>query len=133
MIPLFRRGRHKIYATTSAEVERNIREQLQSLLGGLRVRSRERYSSHHGESNPAWVCLIGTLGLDDPEWEPGQAPHEIGRNPFGRISIANSAFTSPALYGSALSMPLFERWMSKLLRFLTSKFLCKAVWAVLFY
>ncbi|MDC1328873.1 NAD(P)-binding protein, partial [Pseudomonadales bacterium] len=31
---LFRRGRHKIYATTFAEYEQNIRDQLQSLLGG---------------------------------------------------------------------------------------------------
>ena len=30
------------------------------------------------------------LGLDDPEWEEGQAPHEIGRQQFGRISIANT-------------------------------------------
>ena len=28
--------------------------------------------------------------LDDPEWEEGKAPHEIGRQKFGRISIANS-------------------------------------------
>ncbi len=28
--------------------------------------------------------------LDDPEWPEGQAPHEIGRAQFGRISIANS-------------------------------------------
>ncbi|MEK9819166.1 MAG: spermidine dehydrogenase, partial [Pseudomonadales bacterium] len=30
------------------------------------------------------------LGLDDPKWEEGQAPHEIGRQQFGRISIANT-------------------------------------------
>ena len=28
--------------------------------------------------------------LHDPEWPEGQAPHEIGRAQFGRISIANS-------------------------------------------
>ena len=28
--------------------------------------------------------------LDDPDWPEGQAPHEIGRAQFGRISIANS-------------------------------------------
>jgi spermidine dehydrogenase len=28
--------------------------------------------------------------LHDPEWPDGQAPHEIGRAQFGRISIANS-------------------------------------------
>ena len=30
------------------------------------------------------------MALDDPEWDEGQAPHEIGRAQFGRISIANS-------------------------------------------
>jgi len=30
------------------------------------------------------------MELDDPEWEEGQAPHEIYRAQFGRISIANS-------------------------------------------
>jgi spermidine dehydrogenase len=28
--------------------------------------------------------------LFDPVWAPGQAPHEIGRTPFGHIFIANS-------------------------------------------
>ena len=28
--------------------------------------------------------------LFDPEWAPGQTPHEIGRQPFGRITIANT-------------------------------------------
>jgi len=30
------------------------------------------------------------MNFDDPEWPEGQAPHEIGRAQFGRISIANS-------------------------------------------
>ena len=30
------------------------------------------------------------MALDDPEWDEGQAPHEIGRAQLGRISIANS-------------------------------------------
>ena len=30
------------------------------------------------------------LDLYDPEWQPGQAPHEIGRKRFGQIAIANS-------------------------------------------
>ena len=27
------------------------------------------------------------MELYDPEWPEGQAPHELGRKPFGRISI----------------------------------------------
>ena len=30
------------------------------------------------------------LDLWDPEWPPGEAPHEIARKPFGNISFANS-------------------------------------------
>jgi hypothetical protein len=42
------------------------------------------------------------LSLFDPEWPKGQAPHEIGRQPFGNIHIANSdaavfAYTNEAI------------------------------------
>jgi spermidine dehydrogenase len=30
------------------------------------------------------------LDLWDPEWPPGEAPHEIARQPFGNITFANS-------------------------------------------
>ncbi len=39
--------------------------------------------------------------LDDPEWEEGQAPHEIGRAQFGRISIANTDAEATALMDAA--------------------------------
>ena len=86
---LFRRGRHKIYATTFADYEQNIREQLQSLLGAhgfdheTDIEAITVNRIPHGYAYWYW-------GLDDPEWSPGQAPHEIGRKQFGRISIANS-------------------------------------------
>ena len=86
---LFRRGRHKIYATTFAEYEQNIRDQLQSLLGGYGFDHETDIQAitvnriPHGYAYWYW-------GLDDPEWSQGQAPHEIGRKQFGRISIANS-------------------------------------------
>ena len=40
--------------------------------------------------------------LFDPIWPPGEAPHEIGRKPFGKIHIANSdagafAYTNEAI------------------------------------
>jgi spermidine dehydrogenase len=86
---LFRLGRHKVYATAFAEYEQNIREQLQSLLGAYGFNHETDIQAitvnriPHGYAYWYW-------GLDDPEWEPGQAPHEIGRKQFGRISIANS-------------------------------------------
>ncbi|MEO2176414.1 MAG: hypothetical protein ABGY96_20215 [bacterium] len=86
---LLRIGRHKIYATTFEQYEKEIRDQLQAMLG------------KHGFNHETDILAITVnriphgytypyLGLDDPEWEEGQAPHEIGRAKFGRISIANS-------------------------------------------
>jgi spermidine dehydrogenase len=43
------------------------------------------------------------MGLDDPEWEEGQAPHEIGRAKFGRISIANSDSEATPLMDAAFN------------------------------
>jgi spermidine dehydrogenase len=39
--------------------------------------------------------------LDDPEWGAGQAPHELGRAQFGRISVANSDAEAVALMNAA--------------------------------
>ena len=86
---LCRAGRYKIYSTTFAQYEAQIRQQLQSLLG--------QYGFDHETDIQAITVnriphgyAYSYLGLDDPEWEEGKAPHEIGRTQFGRISIANS-------------------------------------------
>jgi spermidine dehydrogenase len=84
-----RAGRAELLATSFETFERKIRDQLARILkgGGFDpVRDIEaivvnRWPHGYGyEYNP----------LFDPEWPAGQAPHEIGRKPFGRISIANS-------------------------------------------
>ena len=86
---LCRAGRYRIYSTTFAQYEAQIRQQLQSLLG--------QYGFDHETDIQAITVnriphgyAYSYLGLDDPEWEEGKAPHEIGRAQFGRISIANS-------------------------------------------
>jgi spermidine dehydrogenase len=95
---LFRIGRHSIYSTSFDAYEQQIREQLQGLLGV------------HGFDHQRDIVAITVnriphgyaysyLALDDPDWEDGQAPHEIGRAQFGRISIANS---------DAEAMPLMQ-------------------------
>jgi spermidine dehydrogenase len=95
-----RMGRHKIYSTPFASYEQDIREQLQSLLGkhGFNherdIRAITVNRIPHGYSYPY-------LALDDPEWEEGQAPHEIGRAQFGRISIANTDSEAIALMDAA--------------------------------
>jgi spermidine dehydrogenase len=95
-----RLGRHMIYATPFATYEQQIREQLQSMLGkhGFNHKTDVRAITvnriPHGYAYPY-------LSLDDPEWAEGQAPHEIGRAQFGRISIANTDSEAIALMDAA--------------------------------
>ena len=99
---LFRMGRHKIYATTFEQYEKDIREQLQALLG-------KHGFNHETDIKAITVNRIPHgyaywyMGLDDPEWEEGQAPHEIGRAKFGRISIANSDSEATPLMDAAFN------------------------------
>ena len=86
---LFRVGRHKIYGTPFKDYEQQIRDQLQGMLG--------QYGFNHETDITAITVnriphgyAYSYLGLDDPDWDEGHAPHEIGRAQFGRISIANS-------------------------------------------
>jgi spermidine dehydrogenase len=99
---LFRMGRHKIYSTTFEQYEKDIREQLQALLG-------KHGFNHETDIKAITVNRIPHgyaywyMGLDDPEWEEGQAPHEIGRAKFGRISIANSDSEATPLMDAAFN------------------------------
>ena len=95
---LYRAGRHRIYAATFEQYEEEIRQQLQSMLGeygfdqARDIRAITVNRIPHGYA-------YSYLGLDDPEWAAGEAPHEIGRARFGRISIANT---------DAEAMPLMD-------------------------
>jgi len=95
------RSRHKVYATPFETYEQEIRDQLQGLLG------------EHGFNHETDIKAITVnrwphgysyeyLSLDDPQWEEGQAPHEIGRAQFGRISIANSDSEARAYLDAAI-------------------------------
>ena len=42
------------------------------------------------------------MDLYDPNWDEGQAPHELGRKPIGRISIANSDSEAHAYLQAAI-------------------------------
>jgi spermidine dehydrogenase len=86
---LYRIGRHKIYASTFDDYEQQIRRQLKGMLGKHGFNDETDIKAitvnriPHGYAYWHW-------GLDDPEWEEGQAPHEVGRKQFGLISVANS-------------------------------------------
>lgn len=93
-------ARHTIYNTPFDSYEQQIRDQLQSMLG--------QYGFNHETDIRAITVnriphgyAYAYLGLDDPEWEEGQAPHEIGRAQFGRISIANTDSEAIALMDAA--------------------------------
>lgn len=94
-------ARHKVYATAFDTYEQEIRDQLQGLLGA------------HGFNHETDIKAITVnrwphgytyeyMSLDDPEWAEGQAPHEIGRAQFGRISIANSDAEGRAYLDAAI-------------------------------
>jgi spermidine dehydrogenase len=87
--------------STKSGYEREIRDQLQGLLG------------EHGFNHETDIKAITVnrwahgyayeyMSLDDPEWAEGQAPHEIGRAQFGRISIANSDSEAHAYLDAAI-------------------------------
>ena len=96
-----RRARHQVYATTFDTYEQEIRDQLQGLLG------------EHGFNHETDIRAITVnrwphgyayeyMGIDDPTWEKGQSPHELGRAQFGRISIANSDSEARAYLDAAI-------------------------------
>lgn len=98
---LLLRARHQVYATTFDTYEQEIREQLQGLLG--------EYGFNHETDIKAITVnrwphgySYEYLSLDDPEWAEGQAPHELGRKQFGRISIANSDSEARAYLDAAI-------------------------------
>jgi spermidine dehydrogenase len=84
-----RAGRHRLLAMSFNDYEREVREHLAGMLAG-------------GGFDPGRDILAITVNrwphgyaydrdpLHDPEWPEGEAPHEIGRQRFGRIAIANS-------------------------------------------
>jgi len=82
-------GRMELLVTSFESFERTIRDQLSRCLDGggfdpardIEAITVNRWPHGYGyEYNP----------LFDPQWAPGEAPHEIGRKPFGRLTIANS-------------------------------------------
>ena len=95
-----RLGRHVIYSTSFADYEQKIRKQLQAILGDHGFNHETDIQAitvnriPHGYAYPY-------LGLDDPSWPEGQAPHELGRAQFGRISIANTDSQAIALMDAA--------------------------------
>jgi spermidine dehydrogenase len=98
---MLRQGRYKVHSTPFASFEQQIRNQLQALLGP--------YGFNHETDIQAITVNRISHGyayeyraLDDTEWPEGEAPHEIARKQFGRISIANSDSEARAYMDAAI-------------------------------
>jgi spermidine dehydrogenase len=96
-----RTGRVQLMSTRFEKFERNIRDQLARILGGAGF---DPAGDIQGITVNRWPhgYAYEYNSLYDPVWPAGQAPHEIGRKPFGNIHIANSdagafAYTNEAI------------------------------------
>jgi spermidine dehydrogenase len=99
---LYRLGRHKLLATPFSDYEAAIREQLTGMFGQYGFdadRDVEAITINRWSHGYAYEYLQ----LHDPDWEKGQAPHELGRKPIGRISIANSDSEAYAYVQAAIN------------------------------
>ena len=94
-------GRHELLRTSFETMEREIRSQLAGTLAGggfdpardIAAITVNRWA--HGYAS--WPNQFA-----DPHYEDGQYPHEIGRQRFGRIAIANSDAASSAIIDAAI-------------------------------
>jgi spermidine dehydrogenase len=96
-----RAGHYELLATPFETFERNIRDQLQRVLGGGGFDAARDIDAitvnrwPHGyayEYNPLW----------DPDWPQGQRPCDIARQRHGRITIANSDAAAAAYTDQAI-------------------------------
>lgn len=96
-----RQSRHLMLGMTFEDYEREVRTVLNGMLGPAGFNVAEDILAitvnrwPHGYS-------YGYLDLWDPEWEAGQAPHEIARQSIGNIVIANSDAAASAYTQAAI-------------------------------
>lgn len=100
-----RAGRTELLATSFDSIEGKIRDQLQRMLGSA--------GFEHGRDIAGITVNRWAHGyayeydtLYDPVWPKGAAPHEIGRRPYGPITIANSDSAASAYTDAAIDMAL---------------------------
>ena len=96
-----RAGRARLLATPFAEIERDVRETLAGVLGpggfdpgrDIAAITVNRWPHGYAYSHNA---------LFDPAYDEGQAPHEIGRQTYKQIAIANSDAGAQAYLDTAI-------------------------------
>jgi spermidine dehydrogenase len=97
----YRAGRRELMDTSFAAFERNIRDQLQKMLGAAGFDSARDIE---GITVNRWAhgYAYTPNSLFDPDWPEDQKPWVVGRQRFGNIAIANSdaganAYTNEAI------------------------------------
>jgi spermidine dehydrogenase len=84
-----RAGRAELMQTPFLKFERNIRDQLSRMLGGAGF---DPAKDIEGITVNRWAhgYAFTPNALFDPDWREGEQPWVLGRQPFGKIAIANS-------------------------------------------
>jgi len=97
----YRAGRSELLRTPFLVFERNIREQLQRMLGPAGFSAADDIQAitvnrwGHGYA-------YEYESLSDPDWPPEERPCVVGRKQFGRIAIANSDAAATAYTDAAI-------------------------------
>lgn len=94
-------GRTELYTTPFATFENEIRDQLTRMLGpggfdadrDIEAITVNRWPHGYADS---------FSDMDDPDWPEGERPNVVGRQPFGRIAIANSDAAASAQTQAAI-------------------------------
>jgi spermidine dehydrogenase len=101
----YRAGRAELFTTSFATFEHRVRDQLGRMLaaGGF-----DPDKDILGITVNRWPhgYAYSYSTLYDPEWPPGQAPHIIGRQRFGRVAIANADSGAEAETSIAIAQAL---------------------------
>jgi spermidine dehydrogenase len=96
-----RAGRMELYTTPFETFERNICEQLGRMLGpGGFDPNRDIEAITVNRWPHGYADFFHDI--EDPDWPEGQQPNVVGRQPFGRISIANSDAAASAQTQAAI-------------------------------
>lgn len=96
-----RQSRQVMLEMTFEDYEREVRTVLDGLLGPAGFDVADDIFAITVNRWPHGYAY-GYLDLWDQEWEPGQAPHEIARQPAGNIVMANSDAAASAYTQSAI-------------------------------
>ena len=98
---LYRLGRHQMLSMSFEDIEAATLSQLEGMFGATGFNAQTDVKAITA-NRWAHGYAYEYMELYDPAWPKGEAPHELGRAPIGRISIANSDSEAHAYVQSAI-------------------------------